>query len=301
FGDYASHHAQASLLRALGRYIAQATNSGFDELSDGANAAGLARAGAMPRAGGRDAARMLADPPKSLLVYHAGSQDTGSPARFDEVRSNAGFCVYIGAYACSGVKRTAHAVLPIGLPPEIDGTYVNVDGLAQTVAAGGKLPGEARAGWRVLRALGAALGVPGFEFTEFGELHAFVAPLLAAKSTMPQTGKVAEQAQSGAPSGTLERIATLPIYRADPVLRRAPALQAHPLTGKCAIGLHPEDALALGLADGAKAKVSGGSGEVELPVVITRAVPRGGAWLEKTWPETRPLPPNGGALTVTRA
>jgi NADH-quinone oxidoreductase subunit G len=78
-------------------------------------------------------------------------------------------------------------------------------------------------------------------------------------------------------------------------------LQAHPLTGHCAIGLHPQDALALGLAEGAMAKVSGGAGDVELPVVITRAVPRGGAWIEKTWPETRVLPGNGGMLTVTRA
>jgi len=96
-------------------------------------------------------------------------------------------------------------------------------------------------------------------------------------------------------------IATLPLYRSDAVLRRAAGLQAHPLTGECAIGLNPEDALALGLSDGAKAKVAGADGEVELPVIISRGVPRGGAWLEKTWPATRPLPPNGGMLTVTRA
>ena len=65
--------------------------------------------------------------------------------------------------------------------------------------------------------------------------------------------------------------------------------------------MHPEDALALGLAEGGKAKVSGGADEVELPVVITRTVPKGGAWIEKTWPETRVLPGNGGMLTVTRA
>jgi NADH-quinone oxidoreductase subunit G len=303
FGDYAGHHAQASLLRALARYIAQATNSAFNEITDGANAVGLARVGALPKAGGKSAAAILAQPPKSFLVYHAGSQDTSSPARFDEVRSNADFCVYIGAYACNGVKRTAHAVLPIGLPPEIDGTYVNIDGAIQTVAAGGKLPGEARPGWKVLRALGAALGVAGFDFADFADVRKLISTSVQTKYASPSTGKVATAQQPSAlgHQPSLQRISTLPIYRSDAVLRRAPGLQAHPLTGHCAIGLHPEDALGLGLAEGAKAKVSGGVGEIELPVVITRAVPKGGAWIEKTWPETRLLPGNGGMLTVTRA
>ena len=300
FGDYGGHHAQASLLRALAKFIAQATNSAFNEITDGANAVGLARVGALPKSGGKDAAAILAQPPKSFLVYHAGSQDTSSPARFDEVRSNADFCVYIGAYACNGVKRTAQAILPVGLPPEIDGTYVNIDGTVQAVAAGASLPGDARPGWKVLRALGATLGVAGFDFTDIAEVRTLIKSAVATKYTKQQTGKI--NTSASAPSGSgLQRIATLPIYRSDAVLRRAPALQAHPLTGHCAIGLNPEDALALGLADGAKAKVGGGDGEIELPVIVTRVVPKGGAWIEKTWSETRVLPGNGGMLTVARA
>ena len=300
FGDYAGHHAQASVLRALARFIAQATNSAFNEITDGANAAGLARVGALPQADGRNGAALLAQPPKSFLVYHAGSQDTSSPAKFDEVRSNADFCVYIGAYACSGVQRTAHAVLPVGLPPEIDGTYVNIDGVVQSVAAGAKLPGDARPGWRVLRALGAQLGLAGFDAIDYADVRNAVAAAVSTKYTKAPSGSVSPVASAAAGAG-LQRIATLPIYRGDAVLRRAASLQAHPLTGECAIGFNPEDALALGLADGAKAKVRGADGEVELPVIVTRIVPRGGAWLEKTWPAARPLPPNGGMLTVTRA
>ena len=300
FGDHAGHHAQASLLRALAKYIAQVTNSAFNEITDGANAVGLARVGALPQADGRDGAAFLAQPAKSFIVYHAGSQDTSSPAKFDDARSNASFCVYIGAYACDGVMRTAHAILPVGLPPEIDGTYVNIDGVVQTLAAGAKLPGNARPGWRVLRALGAQLGLAGFDAVDFADVRKAVAAAVETKYIKTQTGKVGN-ALAVTPVSGLQRIATLPIYRSDAVLRRSAALQALPLTGECAIGLHPEDALALGLAHGAQAKVSGDSGEVELPVIVTRMVPRGGAWIEKTWPATRPLPPNGGTLTVTRA
>ena len=297
FGDYAVHHAQASLLRALAKHIAVATNSAFNEVATGANAVGLARVGVVPRGDGRDAAVMLAQAPKALIMYHSGSQDTSAPAAYDMARSSAAFGVYIGAYACAGVRRTAHVVLPVGLPPEIDGTYVNVDGIVQTAAAGAKLPGDARPGWRVLRALGAQLGLPGFDAIDIGEVRGAIAASIGA-AYEPKGGNV--NAATLSASG-LQRISTVPIYRADAVLRRSASLQAHPLTGRAAVGLHPEDALALGLAQGAKAKVGAGAAEVELPVVITRAVPRGGAWIEATWSEARALPGDGAALTVTRA
>jgi NADH-quinone oxidoreductase subunit G len=96
------------------------------------------------------------------------------------------------------------------------------------------------------------------------------------------------------------RIATVPIYRSDAVVRRAKSLQAHPLTGHAAVGLHPEDALALGLSADASAKVSAGDVETTLPVIVTRAVPRGSAWIESTWSETKALPPSGSLVTVAR-
>ena len=297
-GESAAQHPQASLLRAAARFVAKHTGCAYNEIPSGANAIGLARAGAQPQGQGKDAAAMLAQPPGHLVVYQAGSQDTSSSAAFDAARSNASFCVYIGSFACNGVKRTAHAMLPIGLPPESDGSYVNVDGTVQTLAAGAKAPGDARPGWKVLRALGATLGVAGFDFTEFAQLRDLVAPKLRTGSAKPHAGKLAQRPMEA--SG-LVRIATVPMYRADQVLRRCPALQAHPLTGKAAIALNPEDALALGLANDASAKVSGNGAEAVLPVVVTRRVPKGAAWIESTWPETRALPSTGAVLTVARA
>ncbi|MDE1886491.1 MAG: molybdopterin-dependent oxidoreductase, partial [Xanthomonadaceae bacterium] len=268
-GNSAAQHPQASILRAAARFVAKHTGCAYNEIPSGANDIGLARAGAQPQGQGKGAAAMLSQPPKHLVVYQAGSQDTSSPAAFDAARSNTQFCVYIGAYACNGVKRTAHAVLPIGLPPETEGSYVNVDGIVQTLKAGARAPGEARPGWKVLRALGAALGVAGFDFTEFAQVRDLVAPKLAAKSTMPHSGRLAPRAATGA---GLQRVATVPIYRTDQVLRRCPALQAHALTGKACVALNPQDALALGLAQDASARVCGNGAEVVLPVVISRAV-----------------------------
>ena len=291
-GETALNHPQASVLRAAAHFFAKATGASCNEIPSGANAIGLAHAGAQARAGGRDAASLLARPPKTLVVYQAGSQDASSPAAFDAARSGAQFCVYIGAYACNGVQRTAHAVLPIGLPPEVDGSYTNVDGITQTLAAGAKLPGEAKAGWRVLRALGGALGLPQFEFVDFAELRAQIAK--SDQAIGAASGRIADVP---AVASGLTRVATTSIYRADQVVRRAPALQAHPLTRAAVVSLHPQDALALGLGHGARASVNG----VVLPVEINAIVPPGAAWIEAGLAATRALPPHGAALDIAKA
>ncbi|MGH8126046.1 MAG: NADH-quinone oxidoreductase subunit NuoG, partial [Rhodanobacteraceae bacterium] len=72
-GDAATQHPHASWLRALARGIAKATGSAFNELPSGANAVGLARVGAQSAGGGK---AILEQPPKALVTWQAGSQDT---------------------------------------------------------------------------------------------------------------------------------------------------------------------------------------------------------------------------------
>src|SRR5574337_1392447 len=64
-GEAAATHPQASWLRALARFIAQATGAAYNEVPMGANAIGLARLGVLPGNGGLDAQSMLAQPRKS--------------------------------------------------------------------------------------------------------------------------------------------------------------------------------------------------------------------------------------------
>jgi NADH-quinone oxidoreductase subunit G len=295
-GETAVNARDAATVRAAARYVALATASACNELPSGANAIGLARAGVMPREDGSDVAAMLAKPPAALLTWHAGSQDTPAPAAYDRARSNARFHVYVGAYACSGVLRTAHAVLPIGLAPEIDGTFTNVDGIDQVVAPAAKLPGDAKQGWKVLRSLGAALSLPGFEFMGIEELREQCAQGVEQATQASRAATAFDVPASGGP-GRFDRIATTAIYRADAVLRRSPALQAHPLSRAACVVLHPEDALALGLGHGSAARVHG----TMLPVEISLRVPRGAAWIEAGHAAVAALPPHGAPLDIVKA
>src|SRR5690606_30534798 len=61
-GETVVNARDAATLRAAARFVALATGSACNEIPSGANAIGLARAGVLPRDGGRDAGALLASP-----------------------------------------------------------------------------------------------------------------------------------------------------------------------------------------------------------------------------------------------
>src|SRR3546814_19068208 len=79
------------------------------------------------------------------------------------------------------------------------------------------------------------------------------------------------------------------IYRVDAVTRRAAALQAHPLTTGPRVTLHPQDAAAANLVEGAMAKLSNHSGTETLQVVLDDRVARCSAWVERGYGATASL------------
>jgi NADH-quinone oxidoreductase subunit G len=106
-------------------------------------------------------------------------------------------------------------------------------------------------------------------------------------------------AQSAAAGEGIEVAATPAIYRTDAVVRRAPALQAHPLNDAPAIRLHPEHAAQLGVAAGQVVKVGNAVGNATLPVVLDPRVAAGVAWIESGHGATAPI--GAGRVTVVAA
>ena len=72
-------------------------------------------------------------------------------------------------------------------------------------------------------------------------------------------------------------------------MRRAAALQAHPLNAGPRAALNPADASALGIADGAMATFATGVGTATLQVAIDARVAQGAAWVESGYGATAPL------------
>ncbi len=290
-GELAENHAQASHLRAVARALVQATGASVNRIPQGANAVGLAKLGLVPAGEGRNAAQMLAEPLQTYVLYGIEPEHDFAQAVKAKLALADAAVIAFAAFASPELKLMADVILPIGLLPEMEATLTSLDGFEQTSVAGGKLPGQARPGWRVLRALGETLAVPGFDFTDINGLR-------AGANYVADTTNQRLAAPASALGEGLERITSTPIYRSDAVLRRATALNAHPLTVGARIVLHPDDAFALGLAECAIAKVSDGTGTAALPVAISVRVAAGAAWIESGYDATSPLSPSA-VLTVT--
>ena len=277
-GAVAENGVHAASIRKAAAGFAAAKGAKLCRIPQGANALGLSRHGVLPSA--RDAQSMLRDARSAYVVYglepgldfadqHAALKALGSAQ-----------VVAFSQFACQSTRRVADVILPIGALPEIEATLTNLEGKAQFTVAAGKLPGEARPGWRVLRALADALALPGFAFTDMAGLRAGIAD----KSVAVANGAPMVQDGIG-----LEVAASQAIYRVDGVTRRSEALQAHPLTVGARVVLNAVDAAAAGLVDGAMAKLRNGVGTAALPVVLDDRVAVGCVWIETGYGASAPL------------
>ncbi|QNH17467.1 NADH dehydrogenase (quinone) subunit G [Xanthomonas sp. SS] len=287
-GALVENHPQAAALRAVARDFAAATGAALCRVPQGANAVGLAKLGVLPSA--RDVAGMFAEPRNAYVLYGIEPGLDFADAGAARAALGAAKVVAFSQFACASTRDVADVILPIGALPEIDATLTNLDGVEQLARAAGKLPDQAREGWRVLRALGGELQLAGFDFTDLAGLRAGV---------QPRSVSLRGSAQAAAAGEGIEVAATPAIYRTDAVVRRAPALQAHPLNDAPAIRLHPEHAAQLGVAAGQVVKVGNAVGNATLPVVLDPRVAAGVAWIESGHGATAPI--GAGRVTVVAA
>ncbi len=277
-GAIAENGVHASAIRKAAATCATAKNAKLCRIPQGANALGLATHGVLPAS--RDALAMLRDPRAAYVLYGIEpGLDFADPLLALKALGGAQVVAF-SQFACQSTRKVADVILPIAALPEIEATLTNLEGIEQRTAAAGKAPGQAQPGWRVLRALVAELELPGFGFTDLAGLRAGLAPR--------QVAVAAGNAPSPARAG-LEVVASQGIYRVDATVRRAAALQAHPLNVGPRVVLNAADAAAAGLEADAMASLSVASGKGALQVVVDDRVAPGCAWIESGHGATAPV------------
>ena len=287
-GGQAETSAHAAEIRQAAAALAVETGAALCRIPQGANAVGLSHAGVLPTS--RDANAMLAERRSAYVIYGIEpGLDFADQAKAMQALG-AAQVVAFSHFACQSTRAVADVILPIGALAEIDASLTNLDGREQRAVAAGRLPGDARAGWRVLRALGGELGVAGFEFTDLAGLRA---------GLKQQTVSVARSNAPVVDGDGLELAVSQAIYRVDGLTRRAAALQSHPLTLGPRVVLHPDDARTHGVADGAMAKVSNAVGTATLQVAVDDRVAPGAAWVESGYGATAAL--SAGKVKVVAA
>jgi len=146
----------------------------------------------------------------------------------------------------------------------------------------------------VLRVLGELLKLDGFDFDNLATVRA--------EATARALGPSVSAARSVALPALdqLVRIADVPIYAGDAVLRRSSALnQTVHAQAEAEVGVHPQTALELGLADGDQALVGAGSAALRLRVNLDRRIAPGALRIAQGVAGAEALP--HGVLEVSRA
>jgi len=296
-GHYAQQHSQFSELLSAVQRLAKETGATVGVLPDGANAVGAHRVGAIPRKG-LDARGMVAAPRKGYFL--AGVEpEVDCPAGTVRALADAEFVVALTAYR-NGLADHAHVMLPIGPFTETGGTFVNMEGRAQTFNAVVKPLGDSKPAWKVLRMLGDELGLDGFQVETIEQLRHAIAPDLVAWARTGLDNAIAAEGAAGrSGSGTYERIAEVPLYATDAIVRRSAPLQK---TADAAVAgkarMNPATFAALGLADGQSVRLRQGGGEAVLPAAIDTAVPEGCVRVARGIRETVAL--GEGELTIEK-
>ncbi len=235
-GQIAQRHPQYADLRALAAGLAAMTGATLGYLSEGANAAGAALAGATPHRGpggksvprgGFDARAMLETPRDAYILFGMEpSKDLAEGA--EALRSLRGATVVaFTAFASDELLDVADVLLPIGTFAETAGTFVNAEGRWQSFDAAADPVGEARPGWRVLRVLGNELELPNCEYRTPSDVTAALeAELGGARAPAPPD---TQYKGSFAPGGRTAPIGAaqldVPIYAIDALVRRSEPLQ----------------------------------------------------------------------------
>jgi NADH-quinone oxidoreductase subunit G len=309
-GQFAMAHPHAAWLRALAAYVAGATGSALNLLTQGGNATGAWLAGAVPHRGpggapapaGMNAAQMFEAPRKVYLLWGIEPDfDVDNPARAVHALTQAETVIAVATFATDSLRAVADVLLPLAPLAESEGSLVNYDGDVMPFAAAGKICGEARSGWKILRKLGGELGLENFAQVDLAAVQADLGRSLenggAAASEVALPEAVVAQG--------VYRIGEAAMYSVDALCRRSAPLQQTAQAQSRFVGLNPADAGRLGLAGGDRARVrqgdepSGGSAVVE--VVVSERVPAGAAWLRAATCDTHMLGHAVGPLDIEPA
>jgi NADH-quinone oxidoreductase subunit G len=234
-GNAAAQHPQATSLLALANWIAAQCGASVGYLTEAANSVGAQLVGAMPGTGGLNAGQMLgsagtASLKACLLLNIEPSLDAANAAAATAAMQRAEMVVVMSPFK-TAAHDVADVLLPIAPFTETSGTFVNAEGRVQGFHGVVRPLGETRPAWKVLRVLGNMLALKGFDFETSEDVRAEALGDLATiparldNQTSAGFGAAAAAFGSTFEPSSFERVADVPIYATDSLVRRATSLQ----------------------------------------------------------------------------
>ncbi len=287
-GHLALQHPAYADIRALAAALAEVTGASLGYISEGANSAGAWLAGAVPHRleGGKkaalkglDARAMFAHPRRSYVLMGVEPEldcwdSAAALAALDQAKS----VVVITPFVTDTMKDYASVLLPAGTFGETSGTYVNAEGRWQSFTGMTKPVGEARPAWKILWVLGNLCELPGFEYQSSEDVRDELKKTLGElKSDNLFSGT--RIVMPAASINGFRRVAEVPLYSTDMLVRRAGPLQETRDADTSWVRLSLADAKRMTVTDSESVTVKHNGSQLSLPVKLDESVAAGDVWL----------------------
>ncbi|MCM8593893.1 NADH-quinone oxidoreductase subunit NuoG [Accumulibacter sp.] len=303
-GNAVEQHPQAAEIHALASSLARLTSARYGFIGEAANSVGGYLAKALPTA--LNGYEMFAQPRRAYVLLGIEPElDCHDPQLARAALAQAALVVALTPFADGAQTEYADVLLPVAPFTETSGTFVNAEGRPQSFAGVVAPFGNARPGWKVLRVLGNLLALSGFDQTSSEQVRDELVPpgslFVGGLDNGLKGGEVAVSVRRATAEGSLQRVADVPIHFADPLVRRAPALQ---MTRDAALPTARMSARTLGsigVTDGVQVRVRQGSGEALLTARLDDTVPDGCVRVAAAHSSTAALGEMFGAINVERA
>ncbi len=271
FGNAAVAHPELAKLHAAAEWIAAQTGARFGILGEAANSVGGYIANALPSTG-LNAAQMLAQPRKAYLLLNTEPELDSANAQQAMAAMQAAEMVVVMSPFKVGMEY-ADVLLPASPFTETAGTFINTEGRAQSFNGAVKPLGETRPAWKIMRVLGNLLDLAGFDFDSAEDVRAEALP--SDDVIKARLSNLSGMSISPGPvdTGGLQRLADVPIYAADSLVRRAASLQ-RTFDAKAPQAFMAQATLdKLNIAAGDLVQVSQGAGKASMYAAAQKGLP----------------------------
>jgi NADH-quinone oxidoreductase subunit G len=285
-GNFAQQHPQAAQIHAAAQGLG--VKVGF--LGEAANSVGGYLAG-LPNGN----LNTVLEKQALVLLNVEPELDCGDPRRVRKALDDARFVLSLSCYR-TGLDA-ADVIMPIAAFAETAGSFVNTEGRVQSFHATVHPQGEARPGWKVLRVLGSLLERPAFDFDTVEAVRDACLGQRKIETLLSNKISIAES-QPVQNIGGIQRIADVPIYFADPLVRRSPPLQATADARAPRAWMNSRLVQKLGLAAGQAVLVNGAA---KLPVAIDDKLPDDCVRIPAAHPATVGAGPMFGPVSLQKA
>jgi NADH-quinone oxidoreductase subunit G len=274
-GEQVETLMQSSSLRACAFELAKTLGTELGEFTAGPNTAGAWFTGCVSHRGPLGGS---VDPGDNALDLFTGSRkkayflyqvepeyDSVVPAHALQALRDAELVIVASSFVTDEMKDYADFILPVATFAEMPGTFINIEGKAQSFKAATMPHGHVRPGWKVLRVLSNFCHLDGFEQRTIDEVRQEIHAHSIVKASFTLKWDTAELKQG---VSHLTRLSVHPAALADSIARRSSALQETVLPNDRKAAANSKTASALGLTDGCQVRLKQGSSVIELALRI---------------------------------